>query len=267
MREIAEAVLPAEWGESSRRSPRAFDLLLEGIAVVTIDGYAAGAPRLKRALRGFHEAMSRRGGVALAVARTPRRPASARRRSRTSSPSVRSASRVRPASCRSCRSRWRSASACSSSSATSSRRRPWSWRPKWSRPRPAAAWRRRRALLAALRGEEAEATALIDAGRREVVDRGEGLWLVITEWASAVLFNGLGRYEEALAAAEQAVGHPHELGVSTWVQPEFSRGGRTQRPSRARSRPAAPAPGDQQRRRHGLGARRRGALTRVAQRG
>jgi DNA-binding CsgD family transcriptional regulator len=78
-----------------------------------------------------------------------------------------------------------------------------------------------RALLAALRGEEAEATALIEAGRREVLDRGEGLWLVITEWASAVLFNGLGRYEEALAAAEQAVGHPHELGVSTWVQPEF----------------------------------------------
>jgi DNA-binding CsgD family transcriptional regulator len=36
-----------------------------------------------------------------------------------------------------------------------------------------------------------------------------------------VLFNSLGRYEEALAAAEQAVAHPHEMGVSTWVQPEF----------------------------------------------
>jgi DNA-binding CsgD family transcriptional regulator len=44
---------------------------------------------------------------------------------------------------------------------------------------------------------------------------------VATEWASAFLFNGLGRYEEALAAAEQAVGHPHELGVSTWVPTEF----------------------------------------------
>ena len=51
--------------------------------------------------------------------------------------------------------------------------------------------------------------------------RGEGLWLVATEWASAVLFNGLGRYEEALAAAEQAMRHPHELGVSTWVPTEF----------------------------------------------
>jgi DNA-binding CsgD family transcriptional regulator len=35
------------------------------------------------------------------------------------------------------------------------------------------------------------------------------------------LFNGLGRYEEALGAAEQAVGQPHELGVSTWALIEF----------------------------------------------
>ena len=55
VREIAEAVLAADWGESSRRSPRACDLLLEGIAVVTIDGYAAGAPTLKRALRAFRD--------------------------------------------------------------------------------------------------------------------------------------------------------------------------------------------------------------------
>jgi DNA-binding CsgD family transcriptional regulator len=53
------------------------------------------------------------------------------------------------------------------------------------------------------------------------VHRGEGLWLVATEWASAVLYNGLGRYQEALAAAEQAAGHPHELGVSTWVPTEL----------------------------------------------
>jgi hypothetical protein len=77
------------------------------------------------------------------------------------------------------------------------------------------------ALLAGLRGDEAKALALIEAGRREVVQRGEGLWLLHTEWASAVLFNSLGRYDEAFIAAEKAVAHPHELGVSTWVQPEF----------------------------------------------
>ena len=54
-----------------------------------------------------------------------------------------------------------------------------------------------------------------------MVQRGEGLWLLHTEWASAVLYNSLGRYNEAFIAAEKAVAHPHELGVSTWVQPEF----------------------------------------------
>jgi DNA-binding CsgD family transcriptional regulator len=51
--------------------------------------------------------------------------------------------------------------------------------------------------------------------------RGEGLWLIATAWASAVLFNGLGRYSDALAVSEQAGTDPHELGVSTWVPTEF----------------------------------------------
>jgi hypothetical protein len=51
--------------------------------------------------------------------------------------------------------------------------------------------------------------------------RGEGLWLIATEWASAVLYNGLGRYEDALSAAEQAAEDPHELGLSTWVPTEI----------------------------------------------
>jgi hypothetical protein len=75
--------------------------------------------------------------------------------------------------------------------------------------------------LAAWRGSEEEATALIDASRQEVERRGEGLWLVATEWASAVLFNSLGRYADALAACEQAGTDRHELGVSTWVPTEF----------------------------------------------
>ena len=44
VREVAEAVLAADWGESSRRSPRACDLLLDGLAVLTTQGYAAAAP-------------------------------------------------------------------------------------------------------------------------------------------------------------------------------------------------------------------------------
>jgi DNA-binding CsgD family transcriptional regulator len=61
----------------------------------------------------------------------------------------------------------------------------------------------------------------MEASRNEVVSRGQGLWLVATEWASAVLFNSLGRYREALASAQQAAEHPHELGVSTWVPTEL----------------------------------------------
>ena len=40
--------------------------------------------------------------------------------------------------------------------------------------------------------------------------RGEGLWLTANDWATAVLYNGLGRYEDALAAAEEAARDPHE---------------------------------------------------------
>ena len=74
--------------------------------------------------------------------------------------------------------------------------------------------------LAAWRGAEEEVSALIDAGRDEVERRGEGLWLIATGWASAVLFNSLGRYSDALAVSEQAGLDPHELGVSTWVPTE-----------------------------------------------
>ena len=71
-------------------------------------------------------------------------------------------------------------------------------------------------LLAAWRRQEAEASELIEAIVHEVVPRGEGLGLTITDWASAVLYNGLGRYEDAMAAAERASEHPEDLGFSNW---------------------------------------------------
>ena len=81
VREVAEAVLAADWETSARRSTRASDLLLDGVAVLTTQGYAAGAPTLKRALSAFREApMSERGRAALALARLPHRPRPGRRR-------------------------------------------------------------------------------------------------------------------------------------------------------------------------------------------
>jgi DNA-binding CsgD family transcriptional regulator len=58
--------------------------------------------------------------------------------------------------------------------------------------------------LAAFRGQEAEAAELIEAGTKAAQRRGEGGGVDYTHWAAAVLYNGLGRYEQALAAAQQA---------------------------------------------------------------
>ena len=51
--------------------------------------------------------------------------------------------------------------------------------------------------------------------------RGEGLWVVANEWGSAQRYNGLGRYEDALAAAERAAEGPRGLGPSIWVLAEL----------------------------------------------
>ena len=70
--------------------------------------------------------------------------------------------------------------------------------------------------LAAWRGREGEAGDLIEASMREVVPRGEGIGVTVTQWASALLSNGLGKYQDALVAARQAGEHPQELGVANW---------------------------------------------------
>jgi DNA-binding CsgD family transcriptional regulator len=70
--------------------------------------------------------------------------------------------------------------------------------------------------LAVWRGREADAAPMIEAGVKEMVTRGEGMGLAIIRWASAVLYNGLGRYEEALVAAEEASAYPLELLFYTW---------------------------------------------------
>ena len=51
--------------------------------------------------------------------------------------------------------------------------------------------------LAAFRGDEAGALALIDATIEDVTRRGEGVGITFAEWANAALNNGLGHYDEA----------------------------------------------------------------------
>jgi DNA-binding CsgD family transcriptional regulator len=61
-----------------------------------------------------------------------------------------------------------------------------------------------RQMVAAWRGDEAQALELIEAGRKDATARGQGMALSMIECANAVLLNGLGRYDEALAPAQRA---------------------------------------------------------------
>jgi len=75
--------------------------------------------------------------------------------------------------------------------------------------------------LLVLRGHLAEAGNLIEHSRAELTHRGEGVGLPMLDWAEAVLYNGLGRYEDARAAALRASEHPHALAASNWVMVEL----------------------------------------------
>jgi DNA-binding CsgD family transcriptional regulator len=77
-----------------------------------------------------------------------------------------------------------------------------------------------RLSLAGFRGDEPAVSRLAGAGEAAAIARGEGVVLTFSEHARAVLYNGLGRYEVALAAAESASGQD-ELGVSVWSWPEL----------------------------------------------
>ena len=59
--------------------------------------------------------------------------------------------------------------------------------------------------LAALRGREPELSALVEDFTTDAKARGEGFALGFAGQAVAVLYNGLGRYEEAFAAVREAV--------------------------------------------------------------
>jgi len=76
-------------------------------------------------------------------------------------------------------------------------------------------------MLANWRGRDAEARALIEAREQDVLRRGEGLWLAANDWGSALRYNGLGRYEEALAAAERAAEAARGLGPSILLLAEL----------------------------------------------
>jgi DNA-binding CsgD family transcriptional regulator len=70
--------------------------------------------------------------------------------------------------------------------------------------------------LAAFRGREAEVSAL-EAAIQDAVQQGEGWAITATEWAVALLNNGLCHYRKALGAAERATEYGQDLGFRTWA--------------------------------------------------
>ena len=59
--------------------------------------------------------------------------------------------------------------------------------------------------ILALEGREAEASRLIEAVIQEGTAEGQGNAVMVAYWAAAVLYNGLGRYEDAAAASREMV--------------------------------------------------------------
>jgi DNA-binding CsgD family transcriptional regulator len=231
-REVAAAVLAAGWGPPTR----ACDRLLDGLALATGEGYVAGAPVLKDALRAFREeALAEEDELrwlwlACNVARalgddaawddlTARQLELARRAGAFSVLPVALTDRlgVELFSGRIGVAVSLAAEADAVVEATGSHLAL-----------------RASIMLANWRGRDAEAVALTEARRQDVLSRGEGLWLIANDWGAAIRYNGLGRYDDALAAAERAAEDPRGLGLSIWLVSELiEAAARSRKPERA----------------------------------
>jgi len=76
------------------------------------------------------------------------------------------------------------------------------------------------AALMAMRGRAVETATFIAAARAEVTARGEGAGIAFMDWAESLLYNGLGRYEEALTSARRVFAHS-QLVELNWTLPEL----------------------------------------------
>ncbi|MEV0829951.1 ATP-binding protein [Nonomuraea rubra] len=76
-------------------------------------------------------------------------------------------------------------------------------------------------ILACLRGDEEKAVPLIHSMIAEVDVTGQGASVTYANWVAAVLYNGLGRYGEALAAAVASSESSSDLFIALWSLPEL----------------------------------------------
>ncbi|MEA2212662.1 MAG: hypothetical protein QOF83_2610, partial [Solirubrobacteraceae bacterium] len=215
---VLETARAARAAPASSQPPRASDLLLNGLALLMTEGYAAGAPTLRRAVNAFRDEDISRGegrrwlwlASRLAAflwddeawdALSTRFVQIARDAGALSvlplALTTRSAVHVFAGEFAMAASLHEEVVAINE--ATGASLAPYA---------PLA--------RVTFQGREAEAAPLIEAATREIVRRGEGQGPTFIHWLTAVLYNGLGRYEEALAAAQQATKDPHASWWRNW---------------------------------------------------
>jgi DNA-binding CsgD family transcriptional regulator len=76
-------------------------------------------------------------------------------------------------------------------------------------------------LLRSLQGREAEATALITSVIEQATTPGREAEAAPAHWAAAILSNGLARYDDARAAAQRAASNPFDPWFPTWALAEL----------------------------------------------
>ncbi|MGY1666442.1 helix-turn-helix transcriptional regulator [Geodermatophilus sp. SYSU D00696] len=222
LREVADAVVTAGWGPSPSGLPRSCALLLDGLALLLTRGHGAGIPVLRRALTAMREEplpeddALRWLWLACRTARalfddtswdvlSERQVRVARR---TGALSLLPTALTERFSMQLFAGNLAVATSLAGEAAAVTEA-------IGSRVTPYGA-----VSLATWRGREAEARALVEASREDVVRRGEGLWLISADWTRAVMLLGLCRYDEALTAAESAADRADGLELWTWVWPE-----------------------------------------------
>ena len=75
--------------------------------------------------------------------------------------------------------------------------------------------------LAALRADEAGASALIKGTIEDVTRRGEGVGVTFAEWANVLLYNGLGDYQHAVDSGRRATAYAADPGCLIWPSVEL----------------------------------------------
>jgi DNA-binding CsgD family transcriptional regulator len=231
---VGDVARAARQAPALQGQARASDLLLDGLALLVTEGYAAGTPALKRALLAFRsqdisaaEGLSwlwLAGRMAMAVwddetweILAGRHVQLAREAGALSELplAIRSRILLHAHAGELAEGAALIAEAEAVADATGSQLSPYG-------AMGVAAWR----------GREAEATELIQATLEGVTSRGEGRG-VTSHYAAALLYNGLGHYDEARAAAE-VVCEYDDVGVLGWSLAELVEAAvRSNQPARA----------------------------------